>query len=249
MHWVLSRVCRGRHDLPWGEAVTCSRLVPAADLGGQRTVPARFGSTAWFGMAVLLAVLWGAGCTIAPQRPVDQLQAEALYQDRSARLLAYDEWRFSGRLGLEWEAQRWSGTLSWRESSRQQILDLSGPLGRGGGRLTVEPGQAALVMRTGERYFAPDPDDLVELLTGQRIPVAGLGFWVRGIGWPGVPEERLLDSEGKLLRIQQGGWDVRFNRYERQGDLDLPRSIELTREGLVMELVILTWRIPGLGDS
>lgn len=206
------------------------------------------GRVAWVRLAVFWAMVGVSACSLAPQRPVDELQAEQLYQDRRARVLALEEWRFSGRLGLEWETQRWSGTLSWRESSAQQILDLSGPLGRGGGRLTVEPGQAVLVMRTGERYVALHPEDLVELLTGQHIPVAGLGFWVRGVGWPGFSEERWLDSEGRLQRIQQNGWEIRFIRYERQGDLDLPRAIELNREGLSMELVILTWRIPGLGD-
>ncbi|WP_018935300.1 lipoprotein insertase outer membrane protein LolB [Thioalkalivibrio sp. ALJ24] len=194
--------------------------------------------------ALMLAFVLGiTGCAALPE--VDRTEAaQAAFEERGGRLGAQHTWRLVARLGLETEHEHWSAQLNWRVQQGAHTLDLAGPMGRGGGRLTLAEGQPAqLVTRDGERHSAPDPDALAMRLTGDEIPVSGMIYWVRGLPDPARSFDHEVDAEGRPIRIRQAGWEIEYTEYEEFDGEVMPVRMELRRDALTLRAVIRQWQI------
>lgn len=183
------------------------------------------------------------GCAVSPEIADDAAVADAEFDARAARLKSFSHWRFVGRLTLELPAETWSGQLNWRTEGTRQVIDLSGPMGRGGGRLILGGDQALLVTREGERFAADDPDALTRLVTGRDLPVSGLVYWVRGMARPGVPFDLRADSDGLPRRLIQDGWEIVYGVFDDAGPEAMPASVELRREDMRLRLRIERWQL------
>lgn len=190
-----------------------------------------------------LAAFGLLGCASMPESSVNDAAARAAFAERSARLEAVDTWRLAGRVILELPEETWTGQLGWRAEGPEQVIDLSGPMGRGGGRLVFDGRHAVLLTRDGERYQAPDPDRLIARITGREIPVSGLDAWVRGIARPGAGFDLRADAAGRPSRLIQDGWEVRYGSFEDAGPAAMPASLELRRGDMRLELRIQRWQL------
>jgi outer membrane lipoprotein LolB len=195
----------------------------------------------WLLLTLLLAGL--TGCAALPPVPEDQLAARTAFLERAAALEAVRHWRFVGRLILELPAESWSGQLNWRTEDVRQVIDLSGPMGRGGGRLVLGGYQAVLITREGDRYEAADADELMALVTGREIPVGGLDYWVRGMPRPGVGFDLRAAADGQPRRLVQDGWEILYGVFEDAAPVALPMSVELHREDMRLRLIIQRWQL------
>nr|WP_017940675.1 MULTISPECIES: lipoprotein insertase outer membrane protein LolB [unclassified Thioalkalivibrio] len=208
--------------------------------------PGRAPGGAWLaGLLVGLGLLLG-GCA-APLPEADTTPAaEAAFEERSDRLAALERWRLVARLGLASGEEYWSAQLNWRVQEGQHVLDLSGPMGRGGGRLTLsESGRALLVTRSGERFQARDPDALVAQVLGEPIPVSGMIYWVRGLLHPEASYQLDIDADGRPLEIQQSGWHVRYTEFEEVEGESMPVAMVLEREEVELRARIGRWQLGG----
>ncbi|WP_019624992.1 lipoprotein insertase outer membrane protein LolB [Thioalkalivibrio sp. ALJT] len=197
----------------------------------------------WSGVILGVVVLALAGCA-APLPEADRSAvAEAAFEARTEQLQALDAWRLVARLGLSSGEEYWSAQLNWRMLEDEQVLDLSGPMGRGGGRLTLSGGQALLVTRTGERFQAQDPDTLVARVLGESIPVGGMTYWVRGLLDPEASHQLDVDAEGRPLRIQQSGWRIEYSEFEEVDGVPMPVAMVLERDDLERDDIELRARI------
>nr|WP_296748105.1 lipoprotein insertase outer membrane protein LolB [Thioalkalivibrio sp.] len=195
----------------------------------------------WLLLLLLLSGL--AGCAALQPVPEDQLAARSAFLERAAALDAVSHWRFAGRLTLELPAESWSGQLNWRTEGLRQVIDLSGPMGRGGGRLMLGGDQAVLITREGDRYEAADADELMALVTGRAIPVGGLDYWVRGMPRPGVGFDLRADADGLPRRLIQDGWEIVYGAFEEAAPVGMPMSVELHREDTRLRLIIQRWQL------
>lgn len=194
-------------------------------------------------MAAGMALLVLAGCAALPETADDQVAARAAFAERSVTLVAVTEWRLAGRLTLELPAETWTGQVGWRSDATGQVIDFSGPMGRGGGRLLLGGHQALLVTRDGERHTASDPDALIALITGRAIPVSGLAYWVRGMARPGAGFDLRADLDGQPARLIQDGWEIFYGAFEDTGATEMPASLELRREDMRLRLLIQRWQL------
>lgn len=183
------------------------------------------------------------GCAVLPEVTDDPAIAEAEFGARAARLAAVSHWRFVGRLTLELPSESWSGQLNWRTDGTGQVIDLSGPMGRGGGRLILGGVQALLITRDGQRFEADDPDALTRLITGRDLPVNGLSYWVRGMARPGVPFDLRADGDGQPRRLIQDGWEIAYGVFDDADPVAMPMSAELRREDMRLHLLVDRWQL------
>lgn len=195
---------------------------------------------------LLGAALLLAGCAAPLPEADTSPAAEAAFEARAAQLTALDSWRLVARLGLASGEEYWSAQLNWRVQEGQHVLDIAGPMGRGGGRLTLsESGRALLVTRSGERFQARDPDALVEHVLGESIPVSGMIYWVRGLLHPEASYQLDIDADGRPLEIRQSGWAIEYSEFEEVDGVALPVAMTLERDAVELRARVGRWQLGG----
>lgn len=199
-----------------------------------------------------LALAVGAlvGCATAPTRTTPTLSADALAERqriRSEWLSLYATWSFSGRAAISRGDRGGSGRIEWEQRDRDRYsVALSAPVTRQSWRLSgdLASGAARIEgLEGGAREGAP-AEGLLLAATGWRVPFRELGHWVRGAPAEGVAVESVeYDAEGRLLRLRQSGWTVRYAEWRAGpvGQPDLPVRIEAESGDARVRLAIDDW--------
>jgi outer membrane lipoprotein LolB len=193
------------------------------------------------GCLLLLAL---SACTGTPPRPQSESALEAAYARRAVDISAWSSWGFDGRLSMDDGEDGGSGSLRWRTDGPDSRLDFRGALGRGAWRLSIAPGRAVLEKADGSRTEARSVDDLIRLETGWEVPVDALAYWARGLRAPGEVAKIEFDQDGRIVRLEQSGWSIRFERYRDAVGTELPGKIEAVRGQLRLKLVPARWAVP-----
>ncbi len=118
------------------------------------------------------------------------------------------------------------GGFAWQDDGNNLRLDLANPLGSTLARVDVSPGQAVLTRSDGHQERARHADDLVELVLGSPMPVAGLRDWLQGETGRDQTDGLQRNESGQITEFSQNGWRVRLSRYDSHG----PRLLQLNRK-------------------
>jgi len=188
----------------------------------------------------LAALLFVAGCVTTPPAAAPDNER---YLQRASALAEIQRWSLRGRLAVNDGEDGGSGTLNWQQAPERTRMDFHGALGRGAWRLSVDPGEAELVLADGRQYRADSVDALVRRELGWRIPVSDLSWWVRGLQAPGPVESRRLDSDGNLVALSQRGWNIEFGRYRETGGIALPSKMTARRADRSVKLAVREWSL------
>jgi outer membrane lipoprotein LolB len=78
---------------------------------------------------------------------------------------------------------------------------------------------------------------------GTEIPLAALRYWVLGVPAPEMPAEEIAGADGRLVRIEQAGWQVGIDRYSSAAAGGLPTRLDATRDGARLKLVVSRWEV------
>ena len=169
----------------------------------------------------LLALFLGA-CAQAPMGPP----------------AADTEFDLAGRLAARYGDESFSGNLAWRHARSSDEMLISTPLGQGVASIAREG--EAVTLRTAEprEYRAADAESLTERVLGFRLPLGGLADWVRARPSPESPARTEYDADKKLLKLEQGGWQIEYLEYAGP----LPSRLKLTYPGIELRLVISQWK-------
>lgn len=185
-------------------------------------------------------------CTVVPPRP-PAAELEARWSAHAAVLAPLSQWTLRGRLAVRTDDRGGQAALSWRREADRHAIRLNGPFGQGAVRITQDAGGARLIDAAAREYQAATAEELLYLYTGWQLPVGKLEWWVRGLPAPGADPERGLDEAGRLRRLRQHGWEVRYESYQRVAGVDLPALLTLSRPAdadhpaMEARLVIESW--------
>ncbi len=166
-----------------------------------------------------------SACAGPPTRP--SAEVEALWDAREPRLAAIDAWDVRGRLAVRAPDGGGQAVLRWQREDDAHEIDLTGPLGKQLLKLFEDAHGARMRDAQQREFAAPDAQALLWQATGWRVPLTGLRHWIVGLPAPGAAQARELDAQGRLERLRQLDWDVRFLDYMRVDGVDLPRRIVL----------------------
>jgi len=193
--------------------------------------------------AFLLIASVLSGCAIIRKPPVAEpgVIDAAAWQNHRLELESFDVWTLQGRVATG-QLLGWTGNLSWRQNAEHFDVRLSGPLGAGGFRAegTLDDG---VVIQTGDRRLVTDdPDALVEKTLGWTFPLEPLRYWALGLPAPGQYESISVDAQGRLIALDQQGWQLSFPAYvDSQSGPTLPRRIVLDNGETRIRLVVDRW--------
>ncbi len=192
-----------------------------------------------------------SGCaTTATRAAPPPLSGDALAEkigERDAWLSQYAVWSFSGRAAIRKGGQGGSGKIEWtqRDLHRYSIA-LSAPVTRQSwqldGDLHSEAGR--LEGLDGGPREGESAEELLLDAAGWKVPLQQLGRWVRGAPAAEYPVEAAeYDAQGRLTRLQQAGWTVRYSAWRAGliGQPDLPAQIEAESGDARVRLIIEDW--------
>ena len=186
-----------------------------------------------FGLILVLA-----GCASQPRSPV----VPATVFDPV--ISQYTAWGFQGRVSLVRGEQGWHAGMRWDEAAGSFHLNLAGPFGQGAMQIDGDmAGMVRLQTADGQHYAARDADALVMSATGWQLPVTGLRYWVRGVPAPGGEARYTTDEQGRLVRMQQDGWDINYHRYQAHAGRDWPTRMHLKTADISVTLVVDEWTV------
>jgi outer membrane lipoprotein LolB len=190
-------------------------------------------------VAALALLLSAAGCTtVAPPAPVGDWQA------REAELQALKAWSLDGRIAVAAGNEGFSGAFDWVQAGEHTDISIQGPMGSAAFEIRIEGERLTLEAR-GETYADDEARAFIggRLGNGNMLPVGEMRYWLLGAPAPGRHE--VARGGGRTLAtLAQSGWQVRYERYETVGALELPTRIEMTTEGLRLRVVVADWKIP-----
>jgi len=208
----------------------------------------------WFGLLGLAA--FAAGCATTPSYPPPVEDPAVAWQARQTELKPVSAWKIQGRLAMRSDDEGWQATVYWARDGDQQRIDLAGPLGRGHLRLVQDSHGAELRDADQRTWRANNAEQLLYRTTGWRVPLDGLNYWVLGLPVPEAAASEELDSRGRLKKLVQSGWDIRFLEYTRYGSFDLPSKLFMKRQAAATEtgsakdatlevrLIVEHWALP-----
>lgn len=190
----------------------------------------------------LLAVLSLTACsTTTPPRQI-VADPDKTWQQRELDLSEINDWVLNGRVAIINGDESWFLNMDWQRHGDKYILDLSGPFGAGHAQLTGN-GEGVIMVDADKNFFTADnPDRLLREVTGLRMPVKGLLYWVRGIpNWNIEKDNQKIDEYGRLVMLKQDGWRIRFKRYLKVDNYELPQKIFLDGYNLKVKIFVDEW--------
>ena len=144
------------------------------------------------------------------------IAALALWLAACATPIAPPERAYSGRFAATAASaerrETVSGLFAVEVRGTRQTIDLSTPVGTTVARIEIEPGRATATGPQLQTISGPDADQLLEGLTGWRLPVAGLADWIEGRPSPDRPASTQRDGE-RISEIVQDGWTIRYAEF------------------------------------
>ena len=185
--------------------------------------------------AALLVAAVLAGCALEPSRPA------------LPRAPAFD---LVGRVAVTHDGRPFSSGMRWQHDAERDEIWLLTPLGQALAHIIDDAEGAVFTGSDRRQYRARDVEALTRRSLGWELPVARLAWWVRGdIAADAVIAEVERDPLGRLLRLQQDGWDITYV-YRSQDSADrLPQRLDLKSESQSIRLVIDTWRQDFVGPD
>ena len=191
----------------------------------------------------LLAVMSLTACTTTPPH-VFVADPDKKWEQRKTELSEINDWFLNGRVAIINGQESWHLTMEWQRHDDKYILDLSGPFGAGHAQLTGTNDGVVLVDSDQNYFYADSPDRLLREVTGLRMPVKSLLYWMRGLpNWNIKKEKQQLDEFGRLALLQQDGWRVRFKRYIDVDKHELPQKIFIDGFDLKVKIFVDEWNL------
>lgn len=193
---------------------------------------------------LLLVVIFSlTACTTTPPHKF-VADPDKEWEQRKSELSEINDWFLDGRMAIINGDESWHLNMEWQRHADKYILDLSGPFGAGHAQLTGTGDGVVLVDSDQNYFYADSPDRLLQEVTGLRLPVKSLLYWIRGIAdWNVNIDAQRLDKFGRLLELKQDGWNIRFKRYIDTGKHELPQKIFINGFDLKVKIFIDEWEL------
>jgi outer membrane lipoprotein LolB len=191
---------------------------------------------------VWLLMLLLTACAVQPPQ-VSQAPRSTWLKHR-ATLEGMDQWQAQGRIAVRVGDEGWNANFDWRQLGADYRIRLRGPFGQGAVELAGDPRQGVWLRRAdAPPRFALDPETLLLEETGWQLPVAGLSDWLRGLPVADAEPSLVWDERGRLVALEQDGWQIDYRRYQTAGGVELPALLVLQQERVRVKFVIDTWQL------
>ncbi|RUR13014.1 lipoprotein insertase outer membrane protein LolB [Legionella sp. km772] len=193
---------------------------------------------------VLAAAFLLTACAPTP-RPAEEapLNKVVPLEKRKAETATVSSWEINGAMAAKNKAKSWSASMNWvQHGPNSYQIRLIGPLG-GGTVLINKTGKTISFQDGAKKVSSTNADELLMQQTGIRLPVNNLYYWVRGLPAPGGVQAEKHDEYNHLTQLQQAGYVIDFTQYTSVKGIDLPSTIRLVGNGVMVKVIIKHWSV------
>lgn len=168
-----------------------------------------------------------AGCGSVPTRPV-----------------APGGFELKGKLSVQQDGDRHSGSFIWRQQGGVFAIEVWGPLGQGRVHLTGDDQTLALLDAQGAVVRQGPSNAVMQAELGWYLPIGVMTTWVQGEAVADLPlVSPNYDAEGHLQSFEQAGWTIEFARFRDLQGRRLPGRVDVSRDATRIRLVIGHWQL------
>ena len=165
----------------------------------------------------------------------------SINQQHLATLANIKAFSLKGRLGVVTNPRGFSGAIDWQHQIDSDNIDVYSPLGGKVANIVKMPSGVTLTTQDGHSIKALDAQTLTETTLGWRLPLSGLSDWALGKPTASIIKTSTWDEQGRLLTLNQDGWDISYENYTENNGLFLPNKIVLKSEKVNLKLLIDKW--------
>ena len=188
-------------------------------------------------LATLALATLLSGCRTVPGPPAHSESWEV----RRAALQGRAHFQIKGRVAVAAGQDGFSATLHWVQDGPQSQIDLDGPLGVGGMRVTSDGSTLSLINAHGERLDSEAARAELRTRLGFDVPLSSLRYWILGVPDPATPAPEGLDVDRRLASLQQNDWQIEFADYVAVKGEWLPGRMTLRRAEVRVRLIVDHW--------
>jgi outer membrane lipoprotein LolB len=181
------------------------------------------------------------GCLPQNSKPVRPPATAAAVAKHAASLAAIKSYSLKGKLGVITQKQGFSGGIDWQHAIDADNINVFSPLGGKIANISKTAEGVMLTDQKGNSIKAKDAESLTEATLGFKLPLNGLGDWAIGQPINGKEYKATWDESGRLLTLNQEGWDINYENYADNNGVDLPNKIVLKSEKVNLKLIIENW--------
>jgi outer membrane lipoprotein LolB len=185
-------------------------------------------------VVVLGLLLLLSGCAQPPQ----STPLTSSWPQRQQQLSALNTWQFRGHVVFKMPERKFSANVYWQQEQDSYQVMLFGPLGFNAVNLDGLPGKVHLNDGDGHVYEASSPEELMQKQLGWSLPISSLYYWVRGLPAPGPVTRVSYDVYHRINTLEQDGWQIHYEAYQRLQLFELPKEITFTQVKFYMHLTI-----------
>jgi len=148
-----------------------------------------------------------------------------------------------GRVLAGADGRAFSAGFRWRHEMPLNEIWLMSPAGTTLAFISSDAAGATLTTADQQEYRAFSAEGLTRRALGWDLPLAQLQYWVRGETAPDVAADAVeRDAQGRLIRLEQAGWSVRYAYAPATAQGTLPRRLDLEQSGQRIRMIIDDWR-------
>ena len=160
-----------------------------------------------------------------------------------ASLQAIHDFTLDGRIGVQTEGRGFSGKMRWQHLNQENSIDLFSPLGAKVAAIESTTEGVTLTTGNNSTVSSNDIESLTEQTMGWRLPAQYLEDWVLGRAANAPVTNADWDESGKLVKLNQEGWEVEYLAYQESNGLQLPSKLNVRNAKLYLKLIIDRWLI------
>jgi outer membrane lipoprotein LolB len=162
------------------------------------------------------------------------------WPERRAALQALRTFALAGRIAVAAGDQGFSGAMRFDQRLGEGELELDGPLGVGGLRLTWNGESLAVLTSRGEALDGEAARAELERRLGFALPLDRMRYWLLGVPAPAVPADEILAADNRLTSLRQDDWQISYAQYSPVSGL--PERMTVQRENARVRLVLDRWQ-------
>jgi len=193
-------------------------------------------------IALFLALAMLSACSSLQQTATLEEVANA---ERMRQLAELDVWTMQGRIAVKRAAGSGQGKITWQQSGEDTDISLAGPLGSGAINIHWVPDEVVVSgadLDVQHRYTGSDAAEqfLAEQL-GWPFPAASIRYWLLGMPNPDLAYTQDFGADGALLRVQQSGWQVNYERFAVVNGYVLPAKLQVESDAVRLRVIVDKW--------